>query len=69
HSNVYYGGGYNEGVPTGQTAGRIIADLIAGESNKFTRHYIVNRSIPHLGPSMLRAPGISAVRWLMSRSD
>lgn len=69
HSNIYYGGGYNEGVPTGQTAGRIIADLIAGESNKFTRHYIVNRIIPHLGPSMLRAPGISAVRWFMSRSD
>jgi len=54
YDNVYYGGGYNEGVPSAQTAGRIIADLIAGESNKFTNHHIVNRKIPYVGPLSLR---------------
>lgn len=54
HKNIYYGVGYNEGVPTAQTAGRIIADLIAGESNDFTNHHIVNHNIPYAGTRYLR---------------
>ena len=45
--NIYYGTGFNEGVPSTQTAGRIIADLMAGEANNFTNHFIVNRKIPY----------------------
>jgi len=52
--NIYYGVGFSEGVPSTQTAGRIIADLMTGESNKFTRHYIVNKKIPYAGPKLLR---------------
>jgi len=33
YKNIYYGFGISEGVPTTQTFGRIIADLMAGESN------------------------------------
>jgi glycine/D-amino acid oxidase-like deaminating enzyme len=69
YDNVYYGGGYNEGVPTSQTAGRIIAELMAGERNKFTNHKIVNRRIPYAGPLSLRAPLIRAYRWHLSRAD
>ena len=69
HENIYYGGGYEEGVPSAQTAGRIIAELMAGESNKFTNHYIVNRKIPYAGPVSMRGFFISAYRWLLSRYD
>jgi glycine/D-amino acid oxidase-like deaminating enzyme len=69
YDNIYYGGGYDEGVPTSQTAGRIIADLMAGESNKFTNHYIVNRRIPYVGPPSIHGLGIKAYRWYMSRFD
>jgi len=55
HRNIYYGVGYNEGVPATQTGGRIIADLMAGETNEFTSHFIVNRKIPHAGPRVLRS--------------
>jgi glycine/D-amino acid oxidase-like deaminating enzyme len=69
HENIYYGGGYEEGVPSAQTAGRIIAELMAGESNKFTNHYIVNRKIPYAGPVSMRGFFISSYRWLLSRFD
>ena len=69
HENIYYGGGYDEGVPSAQTAGRIIAELMAGESNEFTNHYIVNRKIPYAGPISMRGFLISAYRWLLSRFD
>jgi glycine/D-amino acid oxidase-like deaminating enzyme len=69
HDNIYYGGGYEEGVPTGQTAGRIIAELMVGDSNKFTNHFIVNRKIPYAGPVSTRGFFIRANRWLMSRYD
>ena len=55
HENIYYGVGYNEGVPSTQTGGRIIADLMAGEKNEFTSHFIVNKKIPYAGPKALRS--------------
>ena len=63
--NIYYGTGFNEGVPSAQTAGRIIADLMAGESNKFTEHFIVNRKIPYAGPKNLRGVFGRGVKWMM----
>ena len=65
HQNILYGTGFNEGVPSTQTAGRIIADLIAERDNQFTAHYIVNRKIPYAGPSALRGPFGRAVKWMM----
>jgi glycine/D-amino acid oxidase-like deaminating enzyme len=62
YDNIYYGGAYDEGVPTGQTAGRIIAELMADASNKFTNHYLVNRKIPYAGPVMLRGFFINAYK-------
>ncbi len=68
YGNVYYGVGYFEGVPATQTAGRIIADLLAGERNAFTEHEIVNRPIPHAGPRCVRHIGISIAKTLMTRT-
>jgi glycine/D-amino acid oxidase-like deaminating enzyme len=65
--NIYYGVGFSEGVPSTQTAGRIIADLIAGERNHFTDHFIVNRKIPWAGPRPLRGHFGRAVKWMMEK--
>ena len=62
-NNIYYGLGFSNGVPSAQTAGRIIADLMAGESNKFTNHYIVNRKFPYAGPTALRGLFGKVYKW------
>ena len=54
HKNIYYGIGYNEGVPSAQTGGKMIAELMAGEKNEFTEHYIINRTMPYSEPKFLR---------------
>jgi len=68
HNNIYYGVGLSEGVPTTQTFGRIIADLMAGESNAFTNHNVVNQNIPYAGPANMRAMFGSVAKWLWTRS-
>jgi glycine/D-amino acid oxidase-like deaminating enzyme len=67
YRNVYYGVGFFEGVPTAQTAGRIIGDLMAGERNAFTENEIVNRKIPYAGPQLVRNIAVPAVKILMTR--
>ena len=69
HENVFYGVGFSEGVPSTQTAGRMIADLMAGESNEFTDHYVINRKVPWAGPTALRGPLARGAKWLMRRFD
>jgi gamma-glutamylputrescine oxidase len=67
HQNIYYGVGLSEGVPTTQTFGRIIGDLIAGESNDFTNHYVTNHKIPYIGPTSLRSLFAPSAKWLMTK--
>ncbi|MCP4142477.1 MAG: FAD-dependent oxidoreductase [Chloroflexi bacterium] len=68
HKNIYYGVGLSEGVPTTQTFGRIIADLMAGESNAFTNHQVVNRSIAYAGPTNLRGIFGRAAKWMWEKA-
>jgi len=65
HDNLYYGVGFIEGVPSTQTGGRMIADLMAGERNEFTTHYIVNRKMPYAGPRFLRTSFGAAMKWYL----
>jgi glycine/D-amino acid oxidase-like deaminating enzyme len=67
YKNIYYGTGFNEGVPSTQTAGHIIACLMAGESNQFASHFIVNRAIPYAGPTYLRGYFGRGVKWMMRK--
>ena len=67
HQNIYYGVGLSEGVPTTQTFGRIIADLMAGESNDFTDHYVTNHKMPYIGPTILRSVFAPGAKWLMTK--
>jgi glycine/D-amino acid oxidase-like deaminating enzyme len=69
HRNIYYGVGLSEGVPTTQTFGRIIADLMAGESNEFTSHYVANHKIPYAGPTSLRGIFAPGAKWLMTKLE
>jgi len=55
HKNIYYGVAYNgHGVVFGQTAGRLITELMAGESSELTDLFVVNHKMPYAGPSSLR---------------
>jgi glycine/D-amino acid oxidase-like deaminating enzyme len=67
HQNIYYGVGLSEGVPTTQTFGKIIADLMAEEDNIYTRHYVVNHNIPFAGTASLRGAFAPAAKWLMTK--
>ena len=68
HKNIYYGVGLSEGVPTTQTFGRIISDLMTGESNEFTNHYVVNHQLRYAGPTRLRGMFGGVVKWMWSRA-
>ncbi len=68
HQNIYYGVGLSEGVPTSQTFGRIIADLMAGESNEFTNHSVVNQPISYAGPTVLRGTFGRITKWMWEKS-
>jgi glycine/D-amino acid oxidase-like deaminating enzyme len=68
HQNIYYGVGLSEGVPTTQTFGRIIADLMAGEENNFTNHYIVNHRVPYAGPKKLRGIFAKGAKWMWEKT-
>lgn len=65
HKNIYYGIGYNEGVPSAQTGGKMIAELMAGEKNEFTGHFIINRKMPYSGPGFLRYFFSKLRKWYM----
>jgi len=66
HNNIYYGVGYNEGVPSAQTGGKMIAELMANENNEFTEHAIINRKIPYAGPRVLRAFFGAMKKWYLA---
>jgi glycine/D-amino acid oxidase-like deaminating enzyme len=67
HKNIYYGVGLSEGVPTTQTFGRIIADLMVGEANEFTNHYVVNHHVPYAGPRRLRGIFGRGAKWMWQK--
>jgi glycine/D-amino acid oxidase-like deaminating enzyme len=69
YKNIYYGVGYSEGVPSTQTGGRIIADLMAGESNAFTNHYVVNKNIRYAGTSFLRGAFFEIIKKARMRRE
>jgi len=64
-NNIFYATGFNEGVPSTQIAGRMIADLMAQESTIFSTHHIVNRNIPYAGPRFTRGFFGRVVKWMM----
>jgi len=65
HNNIYYGVAFNEGVPSAQTGGKMIAELMANEKNEFTEHSIINRKIPYAGPRFLRAFFGALKKWYL----
>ena len=69
HRNIFYGVAYNgEGVAFSQTAGRIIAELVAGEQSELTKLLVVNHEMPYLGPRSLRIVFERLYRWYLVRN-
>jgi len=69
HKNIYYGVAYNgEGVAFGQTAGRIISELVAGVSSSLTDLFVVNHKIPYAGPGSTRVLGMRAYKWFLKKT-
>jgi glycine/D-amino acid oxidase-like deaminating enzyme len=70
HNNIYYGVAYNgTGVAFAQTAGRIISDLMAGESSDLTDLFVVNRKLPYAAPRALRVVPWRLYKWYMERKS
>jgi len=69
YGNIFYATGFDEGVPATQIAGRMIADLMAKESNIFTNHFIVNQEIPYAGPRFIRGVFARAIKWMIKNLD
>ena len=70
HKNIYYGVAYNgEGVAFGQTAGRIIAELMAGESSALTDLFVVNRKLAYAGPEAMRIVPWNLYKWYLQRTS
>ena len=70
HKNIFYGVAYNgEGVAFGQTAGRIISELMAGETSELTDLFVVNHKIPYVGPRGLRILFARLYRWHLIRGS
>jgi len=42
---------------------------MAGESNAFTNHYVVNQPLAYAGPTRLRGIFGRGARWMWERSD
>jgi glycine/D-amino acid oxidase-like deaminating enzyme len=67
--NIFYGVAYNgEGVAFSQTAGRIIAELMAGATSELTKLFVVNHQMPYLGPSSIRIVFERLYKWYLTRA-
>ena len=70
HKNIYYGVAYNgHGVVLGQTAGRMISELISGDESELHDLFIYNHKIPYAGPANLRLLSTRLYKWLLMRSS
>ncbi|RJP25707.1 MAG: FAD-dependent oxidoreductase [Candidatus Abyssobacteria bacterium SURF_5] len=69
-NNLFYGVAYNgEGVAFGQTAGRIIAELVAGERSGLTDLFVLNHKIPYAGPQSARFLSARLHKWYLTRTS
>jgi gamma-glutamylputrescine oxidase len=67
--NIFYGVAYNgEGVAFSQTAGRIIAELMAGEVSELTKLFVVNHAMPYIGPGSIRIVFERLYKWYLMRA-
>jgi len=70
HGNLFYGVAYNgHGVVFGQTAGRIITELMAGETSELADLFVVNHQIPYAGPTSLRHLSARLYKWYLKRGS
>jgi len=70
HQNIYYGFGYaGHGVNMANMAGRIIADLYAGEGDEWQKLPYVNRPLPNAPAEPFKWLGYKAATNFMKLQD
>jgi len=70
HQNIYYGMGYaGHGVNMATLAGRIIADLYAGEGDEWKKLPYVNRPLPNIPPEPFKWLGYKTIAGFMRIQD
>lgn len=70
HKNIYYGVAYNGyGVVPGQTACRMVCDLVSGEKSELLDLFITNHTIPYAGPTNLMLPATRLYKWYLVRAS
>jgi glycine/D-amino acid oxidase-like deaminating enzyme len=63
-TRIHYGAGYSgHGVGPAWLGGRILASLVLGADDEWTRLPLATRSVPRLPPEPLRRAGGGLVRW------
>ncbi len=63
--NIFHAGAFNgEGVVMAQLAGRILAERIAGERTPLARLAMVDKTMPYIGPELVRNAGAALYRRL-----
>ena len=70
HGNIYYSGGYyGHGLAFSQLAGKMLAELMAGEKTELTDHFLINRSLFGVPSASITYLGANSYKWFMKMSD
>src|SRR5262249_2602719 len=67
---IHYGAGYSgHGVGPSWLGGRILASLVLGADDEWTRLPLATRDVPRLPPEPFRRVGGGLVRWAVMSSE
>jgi glycine/D-amino acid oxidase-like deaminating enzyme len=70
HGNIYYSMGYNgHGVAFSQMAGKMLAELIAGEDSALTSNMLINKPVPGIPTAFLSYLGINGYKMMYAIDD
>ena len=68
--NIYYSVGYNgHGVALSQLAGKMIAELMAGEKTDLTEHFLINKRLWGVPSAALTYLGINSYKLYFKLCD
>lgn len=70
HQNIYYSMGYNgHGLTFSQLAGKMLAELMAGEKTELTDHLLINKAVFGVPSASVMCLGINAYKSYFKISD
>ena len=70
YRNIYYSMGYyGHGLAFSHIAGKMLAELMAGERTELTDHFLIDRSLWGVPSASLTYLGANSYKWYMKMSD